>query len=203
MSFFPCLVRSSSPSGDSRYALGDRLVDGYLAFAAGRCRPNTVRATAHDLKTFFSIVDKAPVEVVAADVFEFLAHQRGDRTVVRIEDGESGLAAATIARRLSTVSGFYAYLVARGDAGVDVNPVPRGLATRRGGSRRATTVPLVRVRKRLPEILSPAEVDALFSALRTSRDRVTAGGTDDPGVRETLPCRFGRHGASLWRPDVC
>ncbi|HEV2809110.1 MAG TPA: site-specific integrase, partial [Acidimicrobiales bacterium] len=123
MSSFPCLVRSSSPSGDTRYALGDPLVDGYLAFVAGRCRPNTVRATAHDLKKFFSVVDKAPVGVVAADVFDFLAHQRCDRTVVRMADGESGLAAATIARRLSTVSGFYAYLVARGDAGIDVNPV--------------------------------------------------------------------------------
>ena len=77
--------------------------------------PNTLRAVAFDLKTFFTVVDKDPVEVVAADVFEFLADQRGDRTVVRMSDGESGLSARTIARRLSSVSGFYAYLVARGD----------------------------------------------------------------------------------------
>ncbi len=183
MTLFPCLVRSSSPSGETRYALGDPLVDGYLRFVAGRCRPNTVRATAHDLKTFFSVVEKPPVEVVAADVFDFLAHQRGDRTIMRISDGESGLTPATIARRLSTVSGFYAYLVARGDAGVDVNPVPRGLATRRGGSRRTTTVPLVRVRKRLPEILSPGEVDALFAALRTSRDRTIVAAMIFGGLR--------------------
>jgi integrase/recombinase XerD len=44
------------------------------------------------------------------------AHQRGDRTVVRISDGESGLSARTIARRLSSISGFYAYLIDRGDA---------------------------------------------------------------------------------------
>lgn len=31
MNRFPCLVRSSSPSGETRYALGDPLVDGYLA----------------------------------------------------------------------------------------------------------------------------------------------------------------------------
>jgi integrase/recombinase XerD len=42
--------------------------------------------------------------VVAADVFDFLAHQRGDRTVVRISDGESGLSARTIARRLSSMT---------------------------------------------------------------------------------------------------
>jgi integrase/recombinase XerD len=61
--------------------------------------------------------------VSAADVFEFLADQRGDRTVVRLADRESGLSARTIARRPSSVSGLYAYLVARGDTPVQVNPV--------------------------------------------------------------------------------
>jgi integrase/recombinase XerD len=89
MSSFPCLMRSSS-AGEPRFALGDRLVDSYLAFVAGRARANTLRAVAHDLKTFFGVVGKDPAEVVAADVFDFLAHQRGDRTVVRISDGESG-----------------------------------------------------------------------------------------------------------------
>src|SRR5213075_2542826 len=98
----------------------------------------TLRAVAHDLKTFFTVVAKAPCDVVAADVFDFLADQRGDRKVVRIVDGESGLSARTIARRLSSVSGLYSYLVARGDTPVRVNPVPRGLLTRRqGGSRRS------------------------------------------------------------------
>lgn len=167
---FPCLIRSSSPAGETRFALGEPLVDSYLAFVAGRARPNTVRAVAHDLKTFFSIVDKDPTEVVAADVFEFLAHQRGDRTVIRISDGESGLSARTIARRLSSISGLYAYLIARGDTPVRTNPVPRGLSTRRRGGRRQN-VPLVRVPRTLPKILSPAEVTALLSALRTHRDR--------------------------------
>ena len=170
MSDFPCLVRSSSAGGEVRFALGDPLVDSYLAFVAGRARPNTLRAVAHDLKTFFTVVAKAPVEVAAADVFEFLADQRGDRTVVRLSDRESGLSARTIARRLSTVSGFYAYLVARGDTGIDQNPVPRGLSTRRRGGR-TRTVPLVRVPRTLPKILAPAEAAALLSALRTQRDR--------------------------------
>ena len=50
-------------------------------------------------------------------------------------DLESGLSARTIARRLSSVSGLYAYLVARGGTGVTLNPVPRGPSTRRGGGR--------------------------------------------------------------------
>jgi Phage integrase, N-terminal SAM-like domain len=136
VSAFPCLVRSSPSGGEARVELGDPLVDSYLGFVAGRARANTLRAVAHDLKTFFGVVDKDPAEVVAADVFDFLAHQRGDRTVVRISDGESGLSARTIARRLSSISGLYAYLVARGDTPVRANPVPRGLLTRRRGGRR-------------------------------------------------------------------
>jgi integrase/recombinase XerD len=170
MNSFPRLVRSVSPSGEARYALGDPFVDGYLEFVAGRCRPNTVRAVAFDLKVFFTVVDRDPVTVTPPDVFDFLAHQRGDRTVVRLADRESGLSARTIARRLSSVSGFYAYLVARGDTPVTANPVPRGLQTRRAGGR-ARTVPLVRVPSTLPKILSPGEVDALVGSLRTARDR--------------------------------
>jgi len=98
--------------------LGDPLVARYLAFVGGRCRANTLRAAAFDLKTFFTIVRKDPVEVRPLDVFEFLIAQRGDRSVVRIADHESGLSARTIARRLSSVSGFYAYLIARGDTPV-------------------------------------------------------------------------------------
>jgi site-specific recombinase XerD len=170
MTTFPCLVRAASPNGEDRYFLGHPLVDRYLEFVAGRVRPNTLRAVAFDLKTFFSVVEKDPATVLAADIFDFLAHQRGDRRVIRMSDGESGLSARTIARRLSSVSGFYSYLVARDDTPVRTNPVPRGLSTRRRGGR-SMTVPLVRVPRTLPKILSPAEVDALVGALRTHRDR--------------------------------
>ena len=193
MSSFPCLVRSVSGSGQVRYRLGERLVDRYLEFVAGRCRPNTLRAVAFDLKTFFSVTGRNPVEVTAADVFEFLADQRGDRSVVRLADRESGLSARTIARRLSSVSGLYACLVARGDTPVQVNPVPRGLLTRRqGGSVRSRTVPLVRVRRTLPRILPPPEADRLVAALRTHRDRAMVAGMLLAGLRrcEVLGLRF-------------
>jgi integrase/recombinase XerD len=170
MTTFPALVRSLSPSGETRYALGHDLVDRYLEFVAGRARPNTLRAIAFDLKTFFTVVDKDPLDVVAADIFEFLAHQRGDRTVIRMSDRESGVSARTIARRLSSVAGLYAYLIARADTPVRTNPVPRGLSTRREGGR-SRTVPLVRVPRTLPRILGPNEVTALLAALRTHRDR--------------------------------
>src|SRR5258708_19208550 len=112
MGSFRCLVRSVSGSGEVRYAFGHRLVDRYLEFVVGRSRPNTLRAVAFDLKTFFAVVGKDPVEVTAVDVFDFLAHQRGDRSVVRLADRESGLSARTIAPRLSSAPRPLPYLIA-------------------------------------------------------------------------------------------
>ena len=168
------------------------MVDLYLEFVAGRVRPNTLRAVAFDLKTFFTVVVKDPVDVVAADIFEFLADQRGDRSVIRLSDGESGMSARTIARRLSSVSGFYSYVIARGDTSVVTNPVPRGLSTRRQGGR-SRSVPLVRVPHTLPRILSPGEVDALLAAMRTDRDRAMVLAMVLGGLRrcEVLGLRLG------------
>ena len=59
--------------------------------------------------------------------------------VVRIDDGETGLSARTINRRLATIAGLYEYLVLLG--GVTVNPVPKGLAMRRPGQRPVRGVP--------------------------------------------------------------
>jgi len=194
MSSFPCLVRVVSGSGQVRYRLGERLVDRYLEFVAGRCRPNTLRAVAFDLKVFFAVTGKGPVEVTAADVFEFLAHQRGDRTVIRLADRESGLSARTIARRLLSLSGLYAYLVARGDTPVRVNPVPRGLMTRRqGGTMRSRMAPLVRVPRTLPRILAPEEAGRLVGALRTHRDQAMVLAMLLAGLRrcEVLGLRLG------------
>ena len=53
-------VRRISHEGDGadHYVVGHPLVDDFLQFAAGRARPNTVRAYAHDLKAFFTVVTK-------------------------------------------------------------------------------------------------------------------------------------------------
>ncbi len=162
-------------------------------FVAGRCRPNTLRAVAFDLKAFFTVAAKDPAEVTTVEVFDFLAGQRGDRSVVRLADRGLGLSAQTIARRLSSVPGLYAYLIARGDTPVQVSPVPRGLLTRRqGGSKRSRMVPLVRVPRTLPGILPPEEVDRLAGALRTHRDRAMVLAMLLAGLRrcEVLGLRF-------------
>src|SRR5664279_2749717 len=150
----PCLVRSVDAAGRSVVRLGVPLLDEYLDFVAGRCRPNTVLATAFDLKVFFSVVGKAPGEVTAADVLGFISAQRagGDGRRLRSVDVDAGVSLRTVRRRLSSVSGLFGYLHARGD--VAINPVPRGLPTRRERQRPRQGVLLVRTSRTLPQILA-------------------------------------------------
>lgn len=68
-----------------------------------------------------------------AGVHHLAAPAAAGGNVVRLSDRELGLAASTIKRRLTSVSGLYSYLTARGL--VAANPGPRGLATRRADGR--------------------------------------------------------------------
>src|SRR5260370_16602903 len=89
--FVRCVVGATQQDGGPR--LGPRVLDDYLAMVAARSRPNTVLATAFDLKVFFTVVSKAPAEVTDADVLAFIRFQRQPRrgpSVIRIEDGEAG-----------------------------------------------------------------------------------------------------------------
>jgi len=127
----PCLLRSRDAAGELVVRLGVPLLDEYLEFLVGRSRPNTVLAVAYDLKVFFAAAGKPPRRVSAADVFGFITAQRSGGTVRRLQlvDGAAGVSVRTVRRRLSSVSGLFGFLQARGD--VAVNPVPRGLPTRR------------------------------------------------------------------------
>src|SRR5215472_2572985 len=184
------VVRSYDWSGGLVVGIGMPLADVYLEFLGGRCRPNTVLAAAYDLKVFFSAVGKPPDQVRPADVLAFFTAQRtgagrvGGHGALQpvVAGGEpAGVTGATVRRRLSIVSGFFAFLQARGD--VPANPVPRGLPTRREASRPRQGVPLVRATRRLPRILSPAEVDGLTAALRTHRDRAMVAAMVLGGLR--------------------
>ena len=149
------------------------LLDRYVEFVAARCRPNTVIATVSDLRVFFAVIDKDPAAVTPADVFEFITAQRrggGDGRVVRLVDGEAGMAARTIRRRLAVLSGLFNWLVLCGEMGA--NPVPRGMATRRtGAGGQPSGSPLIRTPRTLPKVLDPAAVIALLGAVRHWRDR--------------------------------
>jgi integrase/recombinase XerD len=163
------------------------LLDDYLIFLAGRCRPSTVLATAYDLKVFFTVVGKTPQDVVASDVLAFMTAQRtgqpgsGRLQAVPPSDLDAAMSARTVRRRLSSVSGLFAYLQVRGD--VTANPVPRGLPTRRERHRPRRGVPLVKARRTLPRILEPGEVDALTAALRRHRDRAMVAAMVLGGLR--------------------
>ena len=208
MTFEPCMRRVMDGRELRLITLGHPLVDAYLEFVAARGAVNTWLATAYDLKVFFEVVGgEDPSEVTAADVFAFLGQQRTPRVekVVRIEDGEAGLSARTIARRLSSVAGLFEYLIVRGDAGVERNPVPRGLAGRRAGQRGRGGVRLVRRPRTLPRVLSPVEVDGLLDALRTERDRaivlamLLGGFASGKGGRERIVPVSGRFFEALGR----
>ena len=192
--FVPCLIRFTG----SVPALGDPLLDEYLRFTAARVRPNTVLAQSFDLKVFFTVVGKPPLEICVSDVLGFIEAQRVPRrgfNVVRLVDGEAGLAASTIKRRLATISSLYDYLVLRGHC--DHSPVPRSMG---GRGRRASGTgigarrgaPLVRAPRKLPRVLSPADVVALTGALRTDRDRAMVALMVHGGLRrcEVLGLRF-------------
>lgn len=199
---FECVV---SDDGERGYRIGHDLIDEFLEFVAGRARLNTVKAYAHDLKVFFTVVCKDPVEVTPGDVMGFVTDQRrgraGVENVVRITDGSAGLSAATIKRRLAAVSALYGYLVVRGDAGVSSNPVPRGLPTRQHRHRGPRVVPLVRGVRRLPRIIDAAEADRLLGALRTERDRAIVQAMLLAGLRrcEVLGLRLEDLRLGEWR----
>jgi integrase/recombinase XerD len=181
-----CLIQSRDASGEPVVRLGVELLDEYLEFLSGRCRPNTVLAVAYDLKVFFTVVGKSPKRVRAVDVLAFMTAQRSGRRFVsepplQAVDDRGGVSTRTLRRRLSSVSGLYAFLYARGN--VTTNPVPRGLPTRRERQRPGQGVPLVRESRALPRVLIAAEVDALTSELRTHRDRAMVAAMMLGGLR--------------------
>ncbi|WP_406381472.1 tyrosine-type recombinase/integrase [Streptomyces sp. NBC_00117] len=194
MAWQPQLVRSVDAAGNPTASLGHALVDDYLEFVAARCRPNTLLATAYDLKVFFSVVPKEPADVVTADIFAFITAQKKPRRgpkVVRLEDGEAGLSARTIKRRLASISGLFGYLMTRDDLAVDRNPVPTGLANRRRSGNRGA--PLLRTPRTLPRVLGPAEVETVLGAVNTARDRAMVLAMLLGGLRrcEVLGLRLG------------
>lgn len=127
--FTVCLTRWVDASGDPVVGLGVPVLDDYLRFVQVRARPNTLLAIAYDLLVFFRMIAKPPIEVTSADVLGFITAQRAgsDGGRLQVVEEAAGLSARTVRRRLSSVSGLFAYLLARGD--VSANPVPRGLVT--------------------------------------------------------------------------
>jgi integrase/recombinase XerD len=162
--------------------LGVPLLDAYLDFVAGPLPAEHGAGHGRRLEDLLRGGRQGPGGVSSADVLGFITAQRhgGDGRLQLACDG-GGVAARSVRRRLSSVSGLFAYLHARGD--VAVNPVPRGLPTRRERQRPRQGVPLVRSTRTLPRVLMPGEVDALLAALRRQRDRAMVLATVLGGLR--------------------
>ncbi len=187
----PRVLRVTRSDSGGAPHVGHPLLDEYLRFVAARARPNTALAAAYDIKVAFTVLVKDPRNVTTTDVLTFIEAQRKPRSgsvLVRLEDGESGLSARTIKRRLATLSGLFGYLLARGE--VSANPVPHGLATRHR-SRRGS--PLIRTPQTLPRVLSPDQITALLQNLRTVRDLAMVEAMVFGGLRrvEVLGLRLG------------
>jgi integrase/recombinase XerD len=92
------LSRSRNSAGDLVVRLGVPLLDEYLEFLAGRCRPNTVLAVAYDLQVFFAVAGKPPRRVSPADVLAFMTAQRtgGEGRLHVAGEGGGGVSARTV-----------------------------------------------------------------------------------------------------------
>jgi integrase len=155
-----------------RLSLGIALVDDYLEFLRCQARPNTWLNYAHDLKVFFSLVDKPVPEVTTADVFRFMERQHRPRPLDPDAAPPRGVCARTLKRRLCAVSNLYTYLLLRGETAVAQNPVPAGLPVRGqalGTPRR--TAPLLRTPQTLPDLVPTAQVQRFLASLSTFRDK--------------------------------
>ena len=202
-------VQKVAPPGsrvESWTVLGDddapvAAIESYLSYLSDIERsPNTVKAYAHDLK----------------DCFVFLAHHGIDWREVRLEDvgefvgwlrlppaGRSGqvevlpslephLGAATINRKLSAVSSFYAHQARHG---VDLGELlvtwlaPGNAAWKpflhhisKSGSRKRRAISL-KTPHRLPRVLTAAEVQTILDACTRLRDRLLFAVLYDTGMR--------------------
>ena len=121
MSSFPCLAHVVSGTGEVRYSLGDWLVDRYLEFVAVRCLAEHAAGGGLRSEGVLLVIGKDLVEVTAADVFEFLAYQQGDRTVVRVTDRELDCRHGLSPAASPPFRACMRYLVAWGDTPVQAN----------------------------------------------------------------------------------
>jgi len=160
-------------------------VDRYLAWLSRIERaPTTVRAYAHDLKTFWEFVvarglawDQVSLELLG----EFTAWLRQPaENVVVLEGGGAARSASTVNRILTAVFGFYEFHARHGvevaRALVDerrmgrgsFKPFLRGIAPSRPRGR----VGRLRQERRLPATLSVEQVAAILGAQTRLRDRL-------------------------------
>ncbi len=200
-------VLSPASSLESWTVLGDddlpvAPVERYLAYLTDIERsPNTVRAYAHDLKDYFSFLDGRGLdwrEVRLEDIGGFVAWLRlppagRDGRVAILPSAGHYVGASTVNRKLSALSAFYLH-AARHGVGLGELLVTLAPAGRRGGwkpfmhhiskgqpvTRRAIAL---KSSRKLPQVLTADEVQAILDACGRLRDRLLFAVLYDTGMR--------------------
>ena len=177
-------------------------IERYLAYLTDIERsPNTVKAYAHDLKDWFVFLAGQGLdwrEVRLEDVAGFVAWLRRplavrDGSVAVLPWVEHHCGESTVNRKLSALSAFYQYAARSGvDLGellVTWQPARRGAAWKpflyhitKGQPQARRTVALKAPRK-LPRVLTVAEVQAVLDACDRLRDRLLFAVLYETGMR--------------------
>jgi diacylglycerol O-acyltransferase / wax synthase len=79
-----CLIGAHAQPGEPSVRLGVPLLDEDLRFLSGRCRPNTVLASAYDLKVFFTVVGKEKTTTGMQEGADPATAERGARPLDRV-----------------------------------------------------------------------------------------------------------------------
>jgi len=150
-------------------------VERYLLTLQARRSPRTVDAYRRDLANLHAFLDKDVARVTPEELESWVATMRAD-----------GLAASTIARRVSAVRAFFRHLVVIGMR--DENP--------------AASVQLPRRARTLPRALSPAETERLIDAAsgatpRSLRDRALVELLYGAGLRVSEAVGLEKNGVAL------
>ena len=150
-------------------------VERYLLSLQARRSPRTVDAYRRDLAALHSFLDKNVSQVTPEELESWVATMRAE-----------GLAASTIARRVSAVRAFFRHLIVIGMR--DENP--------------AASVQLPRRARTLPRALSPAETERLIDAAtgttpRTLRDRALVELLYGAGLRVSEAIGLEKNGVAL------
>jgi len=150
-------------------------VERYLLTLQARRSPRTVDAYRRDLAALHAFLDKDVADVTSGELESWVASMRAE-----------GLAASTIARRVSAVRAFFRHLVLIGTR--DENP--------------AASVQLPRRGRTLPRALSPAETERLIDAAagstpRALRDRALVEILYGAGLRVSEAVGLEKNGVAL------
>ena len=177
-------------------------VELYLAYLAGVERsPNTVKAYAHDLKDWFEFLADRELDwqsVILEDIGAFVAwlrtpvQARGGRVAV-LPSVAPACSESTVNRKLSALGSFYLHAARNGVEVGDLlaswqvggsqggwKPFLHHISKSMPQRRRAVSL---KAPKKLPQVLTPQQVQALLDGCEHLRDRLLLAVLYDTGMR--------------------